>query len=77
MTENGSLPSARHGHPWRFNITPILGRYARTELVCPVPGVDLIMKCAVGFGTRTDAYKATELLNLEIEIKEVSNESRD
>ena len=27
----------RHGHPWRFNITPILGRYARTELVCPIP----------------------------------------
>ena len=31
-------PDARHGHPWRFNITPILGRYARTELVCPIPG---------------------------------------
>ena len=28
---------SRHGHPWVFNITPILGRYARTELVCPIP----------------------------------------
>ncbi len=30
---------ARHGHPWVFNITPILGRYARTELVCPIPSI--------------------------------------
>ena len=25
------------GSPWVFNITPILGRYARTQLVCPIP----------------------------------------
>ncbi|MDG2335065.1 MAG: FAD-dependent monooxygenase [Myxococcota bacterium] len=25
------------GSPWVFNITPILGRYARTQLECPIP----------------------------------------
>ena len=40
-------------------------------------GVDLIMKCAVALSTRTDAYKPPELLNLQIEIKETSDESRD
>ena len=28
----------RHGHPWVFNITPILGRCVRMQLVCPIPG---------------------------------------
>ncbi len=27
----------RHGIPSGFNITPIPGRYARTQLVCPIP----------------------------------------
>ena len=36
------LPPSR-GSPWVFNITPILGRCPRTQLVCPIPPETLLV----------------------------------